>query len=150
MGKRVISPGGSVSGVVELPGDKSISHRYGILSSIAEGKTEIANYASAADCRSTLECMRRLGVEISVTPEIVRVSGVGLNGLKPSRKPLDAENSGSTIRMLSGILAGQPFETTITGDDSLRRRPMRRVIEPLRQMGAEIRSKEGDRAPLEI
>ena len=150
MGKKVVSPGGNVSGVVELPGDKSISHRYGILGSLAQGTTEIANYASAADCRSTLECMRRLGVEMSVTPELIKIAGVGLHGLKAPRRALDAENSGSTIRMLSGVLAGQSFTTKITGDDSLRRRPMRRVIEPLRQMGAEIESQDGGRAPLEI
>ena len=150
MGKKVVSPGGNVSGVVELPGDKSISHRYGILASLAEGNSEIANYASAADCRSTLECMRRLGVEMSIMPERIKVAGVGLHGLKAARRSLDAENSGSTIRMLSGVLAGQSFNTAITGDSSLRRRPMRRVIEPLKQMGAEIESQEGGRAPLEI
>ena len=150
MGKKTITPGGSIDGVVELPGDKSISHRYAIIAALAEGKSEIANYASAADCRSTLECLRRLGVEIEVSDRVVRVAGAGLSGLKEPRRALDAENSGSTMRMLAGVLAGQPFTSTITGDDSLRRRPMRRVIEPLRQMGAEIRSREGDRAPLEI
>ena len=150
MGKKVVSPGGNVSGVVELPGDKSISHRYGILASLAEGNSEIANYASAADCRSTLECMRRLGVEMSIMPERIKIAGVGLHGLKAARRSLDAENSGSTIRMLSGVLAGQSFTSAITGDSSLRRRPMRRVIEPLKQMGAEIESQEGGRAPLEI
>jgi 3-phosphoshikimate 1-carboxyvinyltransferase len=150
MSKKVVSPGGNVSGVVELPGDKSISHRYGILASLAEGTSEILNYASSADCRSTLECMRRLGIEIDANRERVKIAGKGLHGLKASRRSLDAENSGSTIRMLSGVLAGQSFTTTITGDDSLRRRPMRRVIDPLRQMGAEIESQEGGRAPLEI
>jgi 3-phosphoshikimate 1-carboxyvinyltransferase len=150
MGKKTITPGGSIDGVVELPGDKSISHRYAIIAALAEGKSEIGNYASAADCRSTLECLRRLGVEIEVSDRVVRVAGAGLSGLKEPRRALDAENSGSTMRMLAGVLAGQPFTSTITGDDSLRRRPMRRVIEPLRQMGAEIRSSEGDRAPLEI
>lgn len=139
-----------MSGVVELPGDKSISHRYAILSALAEGASEIANYATAADCRSTLECLRRLGVEIDATPQRVRIAGKGLDGLKAPRKALDAENSGSTIRMLAGILAGQAFTSTLTGDASLRRRPMRRVAEPLRQMGAEIHGAEGDRAPLEI
>jgi 3-phosphoshikimate 1-carboxyvinyltransferase len=148
--KKIISPGGSASGVVELPGDKSISHRYAILSALAEGASEIANYATAADCRSTLECLRRLGVEIDATPLRVRIGGKGLDGLKAPRKALDAENSGSTIRMLAGILAGQSFTSTLTGDASLRRRPMRRVAEPLRQMGAEIQGAEGDRAPLEI
>src|SRR5271168_525447 len=150
MGKKTITPGGSIDGVVELPGDKSISHRYAILAALAEGKSEIANYASAADCRSTLECLRRLGVEIDVNDRVVRVAGVGLDGLKEARRALDAENSGSTMRMLAGVLAGQAFTSTLTGDDSLRRRPMRRVIEPLRQMGAEIESQEGGRAPLEI
>jgi 3-phosphoshikimate 1-carboxyvinyltransferase len=150
MSKRTVSPGGMINGVVELPGDKSISHRYAILAAIAEGASEIRNYASAADCASTLECLRRLGVEIDVTPERVRIVGKGLDGLKESRKDLDAENSGTTMRLLSGVLSGQPFKTTITGDSSLRRRPMRRVMDPLRQMGAEIKSAEGDKAPLEI
>jgi 3-phosphoshikimate 1-carboxyvinyltransferase len=150
MTERAISPGGTVTGVVELPGDKSISHRYAMIAAIAHGKTEIANYSTATDCQSTLACLRRLGVEISAKNGRVGIQGVGLNGLKEPRRALDAENSGTTIRMLSGILAGQPFRTTITGDSSLRRRPMRRVIEPLRQMGAEIRGQEGDRAPLEI
>ena len=139
-----------MTGVVELPGDKSISHRYAILASLAEGTSEIRNYSSAADCRSTLECMRKLGSEIDVTPERVRVAGKGLDGLKAPKRPLDAENSGSTIRMLAGVLAGQNFTSIITGDKSLQRRPMRRVAEPLRQMGADIRAKDGDRAPLEI
>jgi 3-phosphoshikimate 1-carboxyvinyltransferase len=150
MAKKTISPGGNVTGVVELPGDKSISHRYAILTSIAEGSSEIWNYSSSADCRSTVECMRKLGIEIDVTPERVRVAGKGLDGLKAPRRALDAGNSGSTIRMLSGLLAGQNFTSTITGDKSLQRRPMRRVAEPLRQMGAEIRAKDGDRAPIEI
>lgn len=150
MGKKIISPGGNIDGVVELPGDKSISHRYAILAALAEGKSEIANYASAADCRSTLECLRQLGVEIEVRDRTVRVNGAGLNGLKEPRKALDAENSGSTMRMLAGVLAGQPFSSTLTGDESLRRRPMRRVIEPLRQMGAQVQARDGDRAPIEI
>ena len=150
MAKKTISPGGNVSGVVELPGDKSISHRYAILASLAEGVSEIRNYSSSADCRSTIECMRKLGVEIDITPERVRVIGKGLDGLQAPKRALDAGNSGSTIRMLSGVLAGQNFTSTITGDKSLQRRPMRRVAEPLRQMGADIRAKDGDRAPIEI
>jgi len=150
MAKKTISPGGNVTGVVELPGDKSISHRYAILASLAEGTSEIRNYSSSADCRSTIECMRQLGVEIDITKEFVRVVGKGLDGLKAPRRALDAGNSGSTIRMLSGVLAGQNFNSNITGDKSLQRRPMRRIAEPLRQMGADIRAKDGDRAPLEI
>jgi 3-phosphoshikimate 1-carboxyvinyltransferase len=150
MAKKTISPGGNVSGVVELPGDKSISHRYAILASLAEGVSEIRNYSSSADCRSTIECMRKLGIEIDVGPKLVRVVGKGLDGLQAPKRALDAGNSGSTIRMLSGVLAGQNFTSTITGDKSLQRRPMRRVAEPLRQMGADIRAKDGDRAPIEI
>ncbi len=150
MSKRTISPGGAVTGVVELPGDKSISHRYAILAALAEGKSEIVNYASAADCRSTLECMRRLGAQVEIANDRVRIVGAGLDGLQEPRKTLDAENSGSTMRMLSGVLAGQQFDSTITGDDSLRKWPMRRVVEPLAQMGAGIKTQEGGRAPLEI
>jgi 3-phosphoshikimate 1-carboxyvinyltransferase len=150
MAKKTISPGGNVSGVVELPGDKSISHRYAILASLAEGTSEIRNYSSSADCLSTIECMRKLGIEIDLTKDFVRVAGKGLDGLQAPRRALDAGNSGSTIRMLSGVLAGQNFTSTITGDKSLQRRPMRRVAEPLRQMGADIRAKDGDRAPIEI
>jgi 3-phosphoshikimate 1-carboxyvinyltransferase len=151
MSKRTISPGGAVTGVVELPGDKSISHRYAILAALADGQSEIANYASSADCQSTLECFRRLGVAIEVSKDRrVRITGAGLDGLKEPRKILDAENSGSTMRMLAGVLAGQRFNATITGDDSLRKRPMKRVMDPLAKMGAEIRSQEGGRAPLEI
>jgi len=150
MGKRTISPGGSISGQLELPGDKSISHRYAILSALSEGTSEISNFAAAADCQSTLECLRRLGVKIESSEGLVRVAGQVLDGLQKPRRALDAENSGSTLRMLAGVLAGQPFTTTLTGDDSLRRRPMRRIREPLCQMGAEIRSSAGDRAPLQI
>ncbi len=150
MGKRIISPGGHVTGVVELPGDKSISHRYAILAALAEGRSEILNYATAADCRSTLDCLRNLGVAMEVSRERVLIVGKGLDGLKSPRRALDAGNSGSTMRMLAGVLAGQPFTSTITGDGSLRKRPMRRVSDPLRQMGAEIRGRDGDLAPLEI
>jgi 3-phosphoshikimate 1-carboxyvinyltransferase len=150
MGKTVISPGGTISGVVELPGDKSISHRYAILAALAEGPSEIANYASAADCRSTLECLRRLGVQIEAGGSRVRIQGAGLDGLQEPGRALDAENSGSTMRMLAGVLAGQRFTSKLTGDESLRRRPMRRVVEPLRQMGAEIICRDGDRAPIRI
>jgi 3-phosphoshikimate 1-carboxyvinyltransferase len=148
--KKVISPGGNVTGVVELPGDKSISHRYAILAALAEGRSEIRNYSAAADCRSTLECLRGLGIKVETAREGVHITGAGLAGMKAPRRALDAENSGTTMRMLAGVLAGQPFTSTITGDRSLRRRPMRRVMEPLRQMGAQFRSGEGDVAPLEI
>jgi len=139
-----------VSGVAELPGDKSISHRYAIIAALAEGTSEIYNYASAADCRSTLECLKRLGVPVEIGRERVRIAGAGLHGLKAPRRALDAENSGTTMRMLAGVLAGQPFTSTITGDRSLRNRPMARIAAPLRQMGAAVSGVDGDRAPLEI
>jgi 3-phosphoshikimate 1-carboxyvinyltransferase len=150
VGKKIIAPGGHVTGVAELPGDKSISHRYAILAALAKGSSEILNYATAADCQSTLECLRRLGVKIDASRERVQIHGVGLEGLKQPKRALDAENSGSTMRMLAGVLAGQRFPSTITGDASLKRRPMRRVAEPLREMGAKIRGRDGDLAPLEI
>src|ERR1700735_2646628 len=117
---KTISPGGSIEGVVELPGDKSISHRYAIVAALAEGRSEILNYSTAADCRSTLNCLGRLGVEIDHTRERLRVSGKGLGGLQAPRRSLDAENSGTTIRMLAGVLAGQAFTSTVSGDASLR------------------------------
>ncbi|MGA7090237.1 MAG: 3-phosphoshikimate 1-carboxyvinyltransferase [Candidatus Acidiferrales bacterium] len=150
MSRKIIAPGKNITGIVELPGDKSISHRYAILAALAEGRSEISNYAGAADCQSTLGCLRRLGIEIESSRERTVISGRGLDGLKAPRRALDAENSGTTIRMLCGVLAGQSFASTLTGDSSLRRRPMRRVIDPLTQMGAQIQSAEGGRAPLEI
>lgn len=135
---------------MELPGDKSISHRYAIVAALAEGRSEILNYSTAADCRSTLDCLRRLGIEIDLTSERLRISGKGLDGLQAPRRSLDAENSGTTMRMLAGVLAGQSFTSTLSGDASLRSRPMRRVVEPLRKMGAEIRALGDDCAPLEI
>ena len=149
-GNKTISPGGTIDGVVELPGDKSISHRYALIAALAEGRSEIRNYSTAADCRSTLGCLRRLGVETDFTRERLHISGQGLGGLQAPRRSLDAENSGTTIRMLAGVLAGQSFTSTISGDASLRSRPMRRVVEPLRKMGAEIRAHDDDCAPLEI
>jgi 3-phosphoshikimate 1-carboxyvinyltransferase len=150
MAKKIISPGGNVSGVLELPGDKSISHRYAILAALAEGTSEITNYSAAEDCRSTLGCLEQLGVAIKISAEKVQITGEGPQGWKPPRRTLNAGNSGTTMRMLAGPLAGRPFASKLTGDASLRRRPMRRVIEPLRQMGAEICSRDGDKAPLEI
>ncbi|MBZ5515112.1 MAG: 3-phosphoshikimate 1-carboxyvinyltransferase [Acidobacteriia bacterium] len=137
-------------GTVEMPGDKSISHRYAMLGAIAEGPSEIRFFASSADCQSTLDCLKKLGVKIERRDDVVTIQGVGLTGLKAPREPLDAGNSGSTMRMLAGILAGQSFPTVIGGDASLSRRPMKRVIDPLTQMGARIKSAEGGLPPLEI
>ncbi len=149
MQTRKVKRASSLSGIVHLPGDKSISHRSAMLASIADGTTRIENYAASADCTSTLECMRTLGVTIESDGGPIVVYGVGKDGLRSAAAPLDCGNSGTTMRLLSGILAGQPFETTLTGDDSLRSRPMKRIIEPLELMGASITS-DGGRAPLTI
>jgi 3-phosphoshikimate 1-carboxyvinyltransferase len=148
--EKKISPASSVSGAIMLPGDKSISHRYAMIASIAEGPTRIHNYSTGADCHSTLGCMRALGIEIEGQGTDFTVHGKGLHGLRQPAADLDAGNSGSTIRMLSGILAAQPFRTRIFGDESLSRRPMQRIMTPLAQMGAQIRAHEGKFPPLEI
>jgi 3-phosphoshikimate 1-carboxyvinyltransferase len=132
---ETVSPAKSLAGVITLPGDKSISHRYGMLGGIAEGVTTIENYSTGADCQSTLGCMEALGARVERVEGKVRIHGGKLH--EPA-KELDAGNSGSTIRMLSGILAAQPFTTRIGGDESLSRRPMDRIINPLAQMGARI------------
>jgi 3-phosphoshikimate 1-carboxyvinyltransferase len=150
MGKKTIRPGGVLRGTIEVPGDKSISHRYAILAALAEGESEILNYSTAVDCRSTLECLKRIGAGVKTEKDRVRITGAGLDGLKASRRPLDAGNSGTTMRLLAGVLAGQAFESTLTGDDSLCRRPMGRVVEPLRQMGAQIHARDDNFAPLAI
>lgn len=147
---EVIHPARRLHGSLRLPGDKSISHRYAMIASVAQGVTTIRNYSSGADCHSTLACLRGLGIEVEVQGDEVRIHGRGLHGYRPPHEPLDAGNSGSTIRMLSGLLAGQPFETRIGGDESLSRRPMQRIMEPLRRMGASIEAREGKYPPLTI
>ncbi len=147
---RRIAPARSVSGKIRLPGDKSISHRYAMLAALAEGCSVIKNFATGADCSSTLECLRRLGADIQREGDEVVIEGVGLGGLSAPRGQLDAGNSGSTIRMLAGILAGQGFESVIGGDQSLSRRPMRRIITPLTRMGAQIVGRASDFPPLRI
>jgi 3-phosphoshikimate 1-carboxyvinyltransferase len=149
MQKR-IAPARSVSGSVTLPGDKSISHRYALISAIAEGASRIRNYSTGADCHSTLGCVRSLGIEVEEKDTVVTIHGRGLDGLRAPSADLDAGNSGSTIRMLSGILAAQPFRSRILGDASLSRRPMQRIMKPLAQMGARIHAREDKFPPLEI
>jgi 3-phosphoshikimate 1-carboxyvinyltransferase len=145
-----VDPEVRVRGEIRVPGDKSISHRYAMLAAVAEGPTRIENFAPGADCASTLACLAGLGVSVEHDSQgPVQVIGRGLGGLTPPEEPLDAGNSGSTLRMLAGILAAHPFPATLTGDESLRRRPMRRVIDPLVCMGARIRSDDG-RPPLSI
>jgi len=139
-----------VRGELKLPGDKSITHRAAIISALAEGETTIHNFSTSEDCASTLFCLQRLGVSIERNENIVRINGVGLkNGLRASASVLDCGNSGSTMRMLAGILAGQNFATMLAGDASLVKRPMRRIIAPLEAMGAQVFSEDGH-APLRI
>jgi len=147
---KMIQPVKRLVGSVRMPGDKSISHRYAILAAIAEGPSEIHGFSASADCRSTLECLKQLGVKIECQEHTVVVQGAGLSGLRAPAASLDAGNSGTTMRMLAGILAGQPFRSVLTGDASLSRRPMKRVIDPLTRMGARIQSAEGGLPPLEI
>ena len=147
---RIILPARSVSGSITLPGDKSISHRYAMIASIAQGDSRIQNYSTGADCHSTLNALRALGVPVEENGADVVIRGRGLDGLYEPTVALDAGNSGSTIRMLSGILAAQPFTTSIGGDESLSRRPMARIIAPLARMGASIAARDGRFPPLEI
>ena len=149
-----ISPARGLRGVVNVPGDKSVSHRYAMLTGIAQGDSEIYNYSTGADCQSTLDCLRALGVGHEYKEadgrRILVVHGKGLHSLTEPSGQLDAGNSGSTIRMLSGILAAQPFRTKISGDASLVKRPMRRILQPLAQMGAHIEATDGQFPPLDI
>jgi 3-phosphoshikimate 1-carboxyvinyltransferase len=148
--KEQINPCGRLEGVVRLPGDKSISHRYAMLASVAEGTSKLHNYSSGADCHSTLGCLKGLGIHVEVDGRDVTVHGRGLRGFVEPSEDLDAGNSGSTIRMLSGLLAGQEFRSRLKGDESLSRRPMQRIMEPLRQMGATVEARDGKYPPIEI
>ena len=150
MTKRTIHPAKQLTGGVEPPGDKSISHRYAMIAALADGASELRHFAAAADCHSTLDCMKALGAEVKLDKDTVRITGHGLHGLKGTRRALDAGNSGTTMRLLAGILAGQEFASQLTGDSSLQKRPMKRVVGPLRQMGADIRARDDNFAPLEI
>jgi 3-phosphoshikimate 1-carboxyvinyltransferase len=133
-----------------LPGDKSLSHRLAIFAALAHGESRLRNFSTAEDCASTLRCLERLGVTTHRHGRAVEVVGRGFEGLKaPTRRPLDAGNSGSTLRMMAGVVAGRPFQTVLTGDESLRRRPVERVAEPLRAMGARATSESG-KPPLTI
>ena len=134
----IVRPASNVRGSTGLPGDKSISHRFAMLAAIAEGQSRLENYSTGADCTSTLGCLRSLGVtweSATGADNVIELQGSGLALTAPSL-PLDCGNSGSTIRMLSGIVAGQKFATEMAGDESLSRRPMQRVITPLTAMGA--------------
>src|ERR1019366_2320005 len=150
----IVRPARAVRGVVRIPGDKSISHRYAMLAAIAGGTSRFHNFSAARDCASTLDCVAKLGCEWKRLKDedddgAIEVHGVGPR-LRTPTEPLDCGNSGSTMRMLSGILAGQPFTSELCGDESLSRRPMARIMTPLSEMGAKISSREGGRPPLKI
>lgn len=140
-----------INGTLSVPGDKSISHRAVMFGALAEGTTEVHNFLKGADCLSTIQCFRQLGINIEEDEkeQVIRIHGKGLHGLSPSSSILDVGNSGTTLRLISGILSGQSFESNITGDNSIKKRPMNRVITPLRLMKADIKSVlDNDCAPL--
>ncbi len=140
-----------LKGTVTVPGDKSISHRSIMFGALADGTTKITNFLRGADCLSTVACFRKLGIEIEETPDEILIHGKGIHGLTAPDSMLDVGNSGTTTRLISGILAGQPFTTELNGDESIQNRPMKRIIDPLTQMGADIESIRGnDCAPLRI
>ncbi len=146
-----IHPAAKLQGKIRVPGDKSISHRAVMLGALANGTTEITGFLKGQDCLSTIRCFRALGVPITVTERLVTVKGCGLNGLVEPENVLNVGNSGTTMRLIAGILSGQPFTTVLTGDASIRERPMGRVTRPLREMGAVILGRDrGNLAPLVI
>ncbi|WP_273125965.1 3-phosphoshikimate 1-carboxyvinyltransferase [Bacillus weihaiensis] len=151
LNKKVLSKVNKLEGTIEIPGDKSISHRAVMFGSIAKGKTEIRNFLMGADCLSTVSCFKKMGVEIEVSKEVVIVKGNGYEGLKEPKDILDVGNSGTTTRLMMGIVAGAPFHTCIIGDESIAKRPMSRVSNPLRLMGATIDGRDnGEYTPLSI
>lgn len=140
-----------LKGEVTVPGDKSISHRSVMLGALSKGTTSITNFLEGADCLSTIDCFQKMGIEIEKKPGEILIHGKGLHGLTAPSDILDAGNSGTTVRLLSGILAGQNFQSALTGDESIQKRPMRRIITPLTAMGGNIKSIRGnDCVPLEI
>ena len=145
----IISPAKQIRGSIRLPGDKSISHRAAMIAALADGVSRLTNYSTSADCAATLSCLGQLGVRIERNDAEVLIHGAGQNGFQAPLKELDCGNSGTTMRLLAGILAGQKLGATLTGDQSLRSRPMQRIIEPLEMMGAQVCSSDG-RAPLTI
>src|SRR6202171_5783789 len=148
----IVRPARSVRGVVRIPGDKSISHRYAMLAAIAEGTSRFQNFSAARDCASTLDCVAKLGCQWKRLKD--DDGGIEVRGARPRltvpTEVLDCGTSGSTMRMLSGILAGQPFTSELRGDESLSRRPMARIMTPLSEMGARIEAAEGGRPPLKV
>lgn len=151
MSALTITPAGPLKGTIAVAGDKSITHRAIILSALAEGDSAISDYCRGEDCLNTMRAFQAMGIQIEERPEQLRVRGKGLWGLTEPAQPLDCGNSGTGIRLMAGVLAGQDFFTILTGDDSIRRRPMGRVVKPLREMGAVIAGRKGgELAPLAI
>ncbi len=151
MSSLTITPAGPLKGTISVPGDKSITHRAIILSALAEGESTIAAYCRGEDCLNTMRAFQAMGIQIEERPDRLRVRGKGLWGLTEPRQPLDCGNSGTGIRLLTGLLAGQDFFSTLTGDESIRKRPMGRIVKPLREMGAKIAGRKGGEfAPLAI
>ena len=147
----IIKPAHALKGEIHIPGDKSISHRSVMFGALANGMTEVTHFLQGADCLSTISCFQKLGIPIENTNGCIRIQGKGLHGLRPPACVLDVGNSGTTMRLLSGILAGQPFSSTLNGDASIQKRPMKRIITPLREMGAAVSGADGtDCAPLFI
>ena len=145
-----IEPACSFRGEIRIPGDKSISHRYAILGAMAQGVTQISNFSASLDCQATLSCLSALGVEVQQSEDVVRISSKGWDNFVQPVGRLDAENSGTTIRLVSALLACRDFTSTIQGDESLNRRPMGRIINPLTLMGADIEAREDRYLPLTI
>jgi len=146
-----IKPTKSLKGTITVPGDKSISHRAVMFGSLSEGITEVTNFLRGADCLSTIDCFRKLGIQIEETADLIRIHGKGLHGLNKPLAELDAGNSGTTTRLITGILSAQKFDVSLTGDESIQKRPMGRIITPLSQMGADITSIRSNQcAPLLI
>ena len=145
-----IHPCGPLCGAITVPGDKSISHRAVMLGALANGTTHISGFLMGEDCLSTIDCFRKMGVQIERTETEVIVHGVGLHGLSAPEETLYTGNSGTTTRLLCGILAGQSFASVMNGDASIQKRPMGRVIKPLREMGASIEGKSDNYCPLRI
>jgi 3-phosphoshikimate 1-carboxyvinyltransferase len=146
-----ITPGRPLQGAIAVPGDKSVTHRAIILTALAEGMSTVSAYCRGEDCLNTMRALQALGIRIDETPDLLTVHGKGLWGLSEPNEPIDCGNSGTGIRLLSGLLAGQDFFTVLTGDESIRRRPMGRVVKPLREMGAVIAGRKGgELAPLAV
>ena len=149
--KFVVQPGGVIKGRIRVPGDKSISHRSIMMGALAEGTTTVTGFLEGADALATLQAFREMGVQIEGPKDgNVTIHGVGLRGLKKPNKPLDMGNSGTSTRLLAGIIAGQNFDCTLVGDASLSTRPMKRVTDPLKLMGAELETAEGGTLPMHI